>query len=36
VIDGLAPVTGRIDGGPRQHATAGPRVKTLATRPGAG
>jgi transposase len=36
VIDGLAPVTGRIDGELRQHATAGPRVKTLTTLPGVG
>jgi transposase len=36
VIDGLAPVTGRIDGELRQHAKAGPRVKTLTTLPGVG
>jgi transposase len=36
VIDGLAPVTGRIDGELRQHATAGPRVKVLTTLPGVG
>jgi transposase len=36
VTGGLAPVTGRIDGGLRQHAKAGPRVKTLTTLPGVG
>ena len=36
VIDGLAPLIDRIDGGLRQHAKAGPRVKTLATLPGVG
>jgi transposase len=36
VIDGLAPVTGRIDGELRQHAKADPRVKTLTTLPGVG
>jgi transposase len=36
VIDGLAPVTGRIDGELRLHAKADPRVKTLTTLPGAG
>ena len=36
VIDGLAPVTGRIDGELRAHATADPRVKTLTTLPGVG
>jgi len=36
VIDGLAPVTGRIDGELRLHARAGPRVKTLTTLPGVG
>jgi transposase len=35
VIDGLAPVTGRIDGELRAHAKADPRVKTLTTLPGA-
>ena len=36
VIDGLAPVTGRIDGELRLHATADPRVKVLTTLPGVG
>ncbi len=36
VIDGLAPVTGRIDGELRAHAKADPRVKTLTTLPGVG
>src|SRR5215831_1936329 len=36
VIDGLAPLTGRIDGELRQHARAGSRVKTLTTLPGVG
>jgi len=36
VIDGLAPVTGRIDGELRQHAKADPRVKKLTTLPGVG
>jgi transposase len=36
VTGGLAPVTGRIDGGLRQHAKVGPRVKVTATLPGAG
>jgi transposase len=36
VIDGLALLTGRIDGELRQHARADPRVKTLTTLPGAG
>jgi transposase len=36
VIDGLAPVTGRIDGELRQHARADPRAGTLTTLPGAG
>jgi transposase len=36
VIDGLAPLTGRIDTELRQHAKAGPRVKTLTTLPGVG
>ena len=36
VIDGLAPVTGRIDGELRALAKAGPRVKTLTTLPGVG
>src|SRR5207237_2436735 len=36
VIDGLAPVTGRIDGELRQHARADPRVKVLTTLPGVG
>ena len=35
VIDGLAPVTGRIDGELRQHAKTDPRVKVLTTLPGA-
>ena len=34
VIDGLAPLTDRIDGELRQHAKADPRVKTLTTLPG--
>jgi transposase len=36
VIDGLAPVTGRIDGELRLHARADPRVKVLTTLPGVG
>ena len=36
VIDGLAPVTGRIDGELHQHARTDPRVKTLRTLPGVG
>jgi transposase len=36
VIDGLGPLTGRIDTELRQHAKAGPRVKTLTTLPGVG
>ena len=36
VIDGLAPVTDRIDGELRQHAKADPRVKVLRTLPGVG
>jgi transposase len=36
VIDGLAPLTDRIDGGLHQHARADPRVKVLTTLPGAG
>jgi transposase len=36
VIDGLAPVTGRIDGELRQHAKADPRAGTLTTLPGVG
>jgi transposase len=36
VIDGLAPLTDRIDGELRQHAKADPRVKTLTTLPGVG
>jgi transposase len=36
VIDGLAPVTGRIDGELRQHAKADPRVRVLTTLPGVG
>ena len=36
VIDGLAPVTGRLDEELHQHATAGPRVKVLTTLPGVG
>ena len=36
VIDGLAPVTGRIDGGLHQHARGDPRVTVLRTLPGAG
>ena len=36
VIGGLAPVIDRIDGELRQHAKAGPRVKTLTTLPGVG
>ena len=35
VIDGLAPVTDRIDGELRARAKADPRVKTLTTLPGA-
>jgi transposase len=36
VIDGLAPLTERLDGELHQHAKAGPRVKILRTLPGAG
>jgi transposase len=36
VIDGLAPLTGRIDGELHVRAKAGPRVKVLRTLPGAG
>ncbi len=36
VIDGLAPLTGRIDGELHQHAKADPRVTVLTTLPGAG
>jgi transposase len=36
VIDGLAPVTDRIDGELHQHAKADPRVRTLTTLPGVG
>jgi transposase len=36
VIDGLAPLTGRIDGELHQLAKADPRVKVLRTLPGAG
>jgi hypothetical protein len=36
VIDGLAPLTGRIDGELRLHAKADPRVKVLTTLPGVG
>jgi transposase len=36
VIDGLAPVIGRIDGELHQHAKADPRVKVLTTLPGVG
>ena len=36
VIDGLAPVTGRIDGELHQHARGDPRVKVLRTLPGVG
>jgi transposase len=36
VIDGLAPLTGRIDGELRQLAKADPRVKVLTTLPGVG
>jgi transposase len=36
VIDGLAPLTDRIDSELRQHAKADPRVKTLTTLPGVG
>jgi transposase len=36
VIDGQAPLTGRIDGELRQHAKADPRVKILTTLPGVG
>src|SRR5689334_5169987 len=36
VIDGLAPLTGRIDTELRQHAKADPRVKILTTLPGVG
>ena len=36
VIDGLAPVTGRIDGELHQHARGDPRVKALRTLPGVG
>ncbi len=36
VIDGVAPLTDRIDGELRQHARAGPRARTLTTLPGVG
>src|SRR5207245_6882246 len=36
VIDGLAPVIDRIDGGLHQHARGGPRVTGLRTLPGVG
>jgi transposase len=36
LIDGLAPVTGRIDGELHARARAGPRVKVLRTLPGVG
>jgi transposase len=36
VIDGLAPLTGRIDWELHQHAKADPRVKALRTLPGVG
>ena len=36
VIDGLAPLTDRIDSELRQHAKTDPRVKTLTTLPGVG
>ena len=36
VIDGLAPLTGRIDWELHQHAKADPRVKVLTTLPGVG
>ena len=36
VIDGLAPLTGRIDGELHAHARADPRVKVLRTLPGVG
>jgi transposase len=36
VIDGLAPLIDRIDGGLRQHAKADPRIKVLTTLPGVG
>jgi transposase len=36
VIDGLAPLTGRIDWELHQHAKADPRVKALTTLPGVG
>jgi transposase len=36
VIDGLAPLTDRIDGELHQHAKTGPRVKVLRTLPGVG
>jgi transposase len=36
VIDGLAPLVGRIDSELRQHAKADPRVKVLRTLPGVG
>ena len=36
VIDGLAPLTDRIDGELHQHAKADPRVKVLKTLPGVG
>src|SRR5215469_12249052 len=36
VIDGLAPVTDRIDGELHQHAKGDPRVKVLRTLPGVG
>jgi transposase len=36
VIDGLAPLTGQLDGQLRQHAKADPRVKLLTALPGVG
>ena len=36
MIDGLAPVTGRIDGELHQHARGDPRVTALRTLPGVG
>ena len=36
VIDGLAPVIGRLDGELHQYARADPRVKVLTTLPGVG
>jgi transposase len=36
VIDGMAPVTGRLDGELHQHAKGDPRVKALTTLPGVG